>query len=221
MVITIDGPAGAGKSTVARLLAKELGFEYLDTGAMYRAVALAGLRAGIDFQDSNQLAELARNLRIEFRDNCVFLNGEDITQELRTPAVTRLTQFAADNHGVRQHLIELQRRFALGRNVVTEGRDQGSLVFPDAAWKFYLTASPEERARRRVREYQAMGKEADFQSVLGEILSRDRKDSEREFGGLVCPPGALEVNTDGKTVEQVVGELRSIITGSKPREFSP
>ena len=148
MIITIDGPAGSGKSTVARTLAKRLGFRFLDTGAMYRAVALAGVRAGVDFDRPEQLAWLAEKIELDVSENRVLLDGHDVTQAIRTSEVTAVTRHAADNPAVRELLVRLQRKAAAGENIVTEGRDQGSVVFPDAPCKFFLTASAEERARR-------------------------------------------------------------------------
>jgi cytidylate kinase len=211
MVITIDGPAGAGKSTVARALAARLGFDYLDTGAMYRAVALAGLRTGIDWVNADAVAALAQGINIEFRQGRVFLNGEDVTEELRSSEVTRASRYAADNDAVRRRLIELQRQFAEGKNVVTEGRDQGSLVFPDAEVKFFLTASPEERARRRLRDYQAAGENPPFQQVLEELLVRDARDASRPWGRLVKPEGAIEINTDGLDIPAVVDRMEAVV----------
>jgi cytidylate kinase len=211
MVITIDGPAGAGKSTVARALAARLGFDYLDTGAMYRAVALAGIRAGVDWNRPEQLAAVAQGIKLEFAGNRVLLNGEDVTEAIRSPEVTRASRFAADNDAVRAHLITLQRRFAEGRNVVTEGRDQGSLVFPEAPVKFFLTASPEERARRRWREYQAAGQSPSLDEVLRELLARDARDEARAWGRLVKPPDAIEIDTDGLSVAEVVDRMEKIV----------
>ena len=145
MIITIDGPAGAGKSTVAKALARRLGFRYLDTGAMYRAVALAGWRRGVDWQQPEQLADLARQLRLEARGDRILLDGEDVTDAVRTSEITAVTRFAADNPQIRGQLVELQRRVAEQDNVITEGRDQGTVVFPLADFKFFLTASPQQR----------------------------------------------------------------------------
>ncbi|MCS7237584.1 MAG: (d)CMP kinase [Thermoguttaceae bacterium] len=212
MIVTIDGPAGAGKSTVAKLLAARLGFEYLDTGAMYRAVAWAALQAGIDLANPEELANFARNLDITVHRGQVFVDGKEVGEPLRTPEVTQASRYAADNDAVRAHLVTLQRRYAAGRNVVTEGRDQGSLVFPEAEVKFFLTASPEERARRRLREYERAGHQVpSFEEVLQELNARDQRDASRPWGRLVKPPGAIEVATDGLSVEQVVNHLEAVV----------
>ncbi|RMF98203.1 MAG: (d)CMP kinase, partial [Planctomycetota bacterium] len=144
MIVTIDGPAGAGKSTVAKRTARRLGFDYLDTGAMYRAVALAGIRAGVDWNVPEQLEALLPNLDIRFDGERVLLNGEDVSEAVRTPEVTAVTRFAADNPTIRAELVRRQQEIGATRNLVTEGRDQGTVVFPHAECKIYLWASPEE-----------------------------------------------------------------------------
>jgi cytidylate kinase len=141
MIITIDGPAGAGKSTVARALARRLGFRFLDTGAMYRAVALAGLRQGLDWDVPGDLARLAQTLDIRIENDRIHLNGEDVTETVRSTEVTAVTRYAAQNPVVREHLVALQRQVAGKENLVTEGRDQGTVVFPNAELKIFLTAS--------------------------------------------------------------------------------
>jgi CMP/dCMP kinase len=152
MIVTIDGPAGAGKSSAARELAARLGFQFLDTGAMYRAVTWACLRDRIDFEDQAAVAEVARGISIRFDGDRVFVNDTEVTREIRTVEVTHQTRHVAANNAVRAHLVELQRQLAGGANVVTEGRDQGTVAFPHAECKFYITADPRERALRRQRE---------------------------------------------------------------------
>ena len=215
MIVTIDGPAGAGKSTVARALAQRLGFAYLDTGAMYRAVALAGLRRGVDWSRPEQLAELVKQVKIEVAGPRLLLEGEDVTAAVRTSQVTVVTRFAADNPEVRQHLVELQRAVAAGQDVVTEGRDQGTVVFPDAACKVFLTASPAERARRRVADLEAQGEPANLETVLADINRRDQEDASRAVGPLRRAAGAIEVPTDGLTVEETVERLAAIVARHK------
>lgn len=220
MIITIDGPAGAGKSTVARALARRLGFRYLDTGAMYRAVALAGLRRGIDWNDPHALADLARQLRLEWDGQRLFLDGQDVTEAVRTTEVTQVTRYAADNPQVRAHLVALQRALADDHDVVTEGRDQGTAVFPDAACKIFLTASVEERARRRALDMAARGEQVELERVRQAIEQRDREDATRPVGPLVRAPDAIEVWTDGLSVEEVVEHLAALVEARRGRAAS-
>ena len=211
MIITVDGPAGAGKSTVARALARRLGFRYLDTGAMYRAVALAGLRCGLDWDRPEDLARVAMKLKIQLAGDRVLLDGEDVTEAVRTSKVTAVTRHAADNPQVRQHLAGLQRTAAAGEDVVTEGRDQGSVVFPHAECKIFLTASPHERARRRLGDLAGQGEAKPLGEVLDDLNRRDREDAGRPVGPLVRPADAVEVDTDGMSIEQVVDRLESVV----------
>src|SRR5437762_3299843 len=172
MIVTLDGPAGAGKSSTARALARRLGFRFLDTGAMYRAVALAAVRRGLSWERPDDLADLAGRLRIDVSETAVLLDGEDVTREIRAVAITRVTRYAANNPGVRARLVELQRQQVGDEDVVTEGRDQGTVVFPQAACKIFLTASPEERARRRLQDLEARGEEHSFERVLADQQER-------------------------------------------------
>ncbi len=207
MIITIDGPAGAGKSSVARALARRLDFRFLDTGAMYRAVALAGQRRGLDWDVPDDLARLARTLDIRVNGDRILLDGQDVTEAVRTSEVTAVTRYAAGNPKVREHLVELQRTLAAAADVVTEGRDQGTVVFPHAECKIFLTASPEERARRRLRDLQAQGEPVTLEQVLAAQQRRDREDAGREVGPLVAAADAVHVCTDGMSLEQVVDRL--------------
>lgn len=211
MIVTIDGPAGAGKSHVARALAQRLGFRFLDTGAMYRAVALAALRRELCWDDDAALAELARSIALELKGDRVWLDGEDVTDEIRTVRVTSVTGHVADNQQVRRHLVRLQRRIAAGQDIVTEGRDQGTVAFPEAQCKIYLTASAEERARRRWRDLVAQGETVALADVLAEQTERDRRDAARPVGKLVPAEDAVEVATDGMTPDQVVDRLEQIV----------
>ena len=195
---------------MARALARRLGFRYLDTGAMYRAVALAGLRRGVTWSQPGQLADLARQLDLRVAGDRILLDGEDVTEVLRSSEVTAVTRYAADNPQVREQLVLLQRAVAAGQDIVTEGRDQGTVVFPDAACKIFLTAGPEERARRRLYDLVARGEYATHEGVLLAQQRRDLEDATRPGGTLRAAPDAVEITTDGLTVEQVVDRLESL-----------
>lgn len=178
---------------------------------MYRAVALAGLRRGVDWGQPDELAEVAREIDLRVVDERIFLDGEDVTQAVRTSEVTAITRYAADNPSVRRRLVALQRSAAVGQNIVTEGRDQGTVAFPEAQCKIFLTASPEERARRRVLDLQAQGETADFEAVLAAQKRRDQEDASRQFGPLVPAADAVEVSTDGLSLKATVDRLEQIV----------
>lgn len=211
MIITIDGPAGAGKSSAARELAQRLGFHFLDTGAMYRAVTLAAMEQRVDWSDRRALVQLAQDLQIELSDNTVMLNGRDVTVEIRVPAVTSAVYHVADNVKIRSILVQMQREAANNGDYISEGRDQGTIVFPEAACKFFLTASVETRARRRYEDLLARGVNCDYAEVLAQQQIRDRRDAEREVGRLEAAPDAICIETDGKTRNEVVDGLELIV----------
>jgi cytidylate kinase len=211
MIITIDGPAGAGKSSVAKLLALRLGFRFLDTGAMYRAVALAGMRRALDWDRPQDLADAVKRIDLRLEGDRIFLDGEDISEAIRTTEVTAVTRYAAGNPAVRSQLVELQRRTAAGQNIVTEGRDQGTVAFPDAECKIFLTAGPEERAKRRLGDLLAKNEPVTFEQVLAAQNRRDLEDSSRSVGPLQPAADAVEVRTDGLSLENVVNRLETIV----------
>ena len=211
MIVTIDGPAGAGKSTVARAVARRLGFRFLDTGAMYRAVALAGLRRGVDWNRPEQLAHLAEGLDLRVAGDKIFLDGENVTEAIRSLEVTAVTRYAADNPAVRAILVRLQRAIAGDDDLVTEGRDQGTIVFPFAQCKIFLTASEEERARRRLRDLLARNEAATLAEVLAAQRRRDREDSTRAVGPLKPAPDAIELCTDGLTLDEAVVRVETLV----------
>ncbi|MFL5240915.1 MAG: (d)CMP kinase [Gemmataceae bacterium] len=204
MIVTIDGPAGAGKSSAAKALAQRLGFEVLDTGAMYRAVALAALRAQIDLDDQAALAHLLTTIRLDLPSGKVLMNGEDVTHEIRTAAVTAATVPIADSPVVRQQLVNWQRQIAAGRDMICEGRDQGSIVFPEAACKFFLRADPVERARRRQQEMAARGESVDLETLLRAQEERDRRDTARDLAPMVAAVGAQLLDSTHLSLKHMV-----------------
>ncbi|HEX3727594.1 MAG TPA: (d)CMP kinase [Pirellulales bacterium] len=211
MIVTIDGPAGAGKSTIARALARRLGFRFLDTGAMYRAVAWAALERDHDWRQPDALVRLTRELRLDVQEDSVHVDGCDVTAAIRTNEVTAATHYAADNPGVRAQLVELQRAAAGGDHIVTEGRDQGTVVFPHAECKIYLTARPEERARRRAQQLAAGGETTSVDEVLRRQNERDRRDAGRAVGPMVAASDAIEVPTDGLSPDEVLDQLEALV----------
>jgi cytidylate kinase len=207
MIVTLDGPAGAGKSSAAKALAERLRMEYLDTGAMYRAVTLAVLRAKIDPRNEQAIARLLSDLRLEMPPGRVLLDGEDVTHEIRSAKVTHASGRVADSPIVRRHLVSLQRAWAADRNIVCEGRDQGTVVFPDAACKFFLIADPEERARRRQREMAARGEDFSWNEILRAQEERDRRDAVRDLAPMVPAADAIILDTTQLSLDQVVDRM--------------
>jgi cytidylate kinase len=207
LIIAIDGPVGSGKSTLARRVAELLGYVYIDTGAMYRALALKALRCGLSLDATDQLVALTRGTRIDLRaqdgTQRVFLDGEDVTAAIRTPEVSQAASKVAVVPGVRQVLVAEQRRAGEQGGVVMEGRDIGSVVFPDAGLKIYLTASPEVRAERRWREHQQKGEAINLARTLEEIRERDQRDRERSTSPLVRAPDAVVVDSTAMEPEEV------------------
>ena len=215
MIVAIDGPAGAGKSSVSRLLAERLGFQFLDTGAMYRAVALAALDRGLGDGDEDKIAQMTPTLTLDFSGEKVLLDNRDVTDTIRTSRVSAAVYLAADNPQVREKMVEMQRQIAGTRDTVTEGRDQGTVAFPHAECKIFLTATPEERARRRHAELKQRGEEISFDEVLAQNAARDLRDSTRSVGRLIKAEEAVEVYTDGMTTEQVIDRLEQIVRESR------
>ena len=215
IVVAIDGPAGAGKSTVSKRLTGLLGYRLLDTGALYRSVALSAKRRGVSYGDAAALAAIAAGLDIEFQldgmTNRVFLAGEDVSGAIRTPEMSEGSSIVSAVPEVRAALLQLQRELAGKGGVVAEGRDVGTVVLPDAGAKFFLTASDEVRARRRVEELRAAGIEAMYDETLAEIRRRDQRDSSREAAPLVCAPDAIVVDSSVLAIDDVVDQMARIV----------
>jgi cytidylate kinase len=208
MVIAIDGPAGSGKSTVARMLATRLGLEYLDTGAMYRAVTFAAMRRGIDPADSDPVAQLAKSVEMEVGETGVRVDGVDASIEIRGPEVSRAVSVVAANPRVREELVRRQREWAHKRDGgVLEGRDIGTVVFPDAVLKLYLTARPEVRAERRTAETSELG----YDTVLADIIRRDAYDSGREASPLQQAADSVEVDTSDMTLDEILETIVKLV----------
>lgn len=211
VVVTIDGPAGAGKSSVAKQLARKLDYRLLDTGAIYRAVALTAQRDSVDWADGAACGRVADALDITFDfvgdKNHVFIAGDDVTSAIRTPDISQGASKVSAHREVRDALLELQRRLGAGGGVVVEGRDTGTIVFPQAEAKFFLTASEEERARRRVAELAQSGTAVDYGETLAEIRQRDQRDASRDVAPMVPADDAVVVDSSTQTLEQVVDSL--------------
>jgi cytidylate kinase len=215
VVVTIDGPAGAGKSTVARRLARALGYRLLDTGAIYRSVAYAARAAGVAWTDGPALGALAAALDIDFAFagdvNQVLLAGADVSAAIRTPEMSQGASQVSAHPEVRAALLELQRRLGAGGGVVVEGRDTGTVVFPAARAKFFLTASDDERARRRVAELRAAGQDVDLESTLKDIRERDERDASRAVAPMVAADDAVLFDSSQLNLDEVVAELLAIV----------
>jgi len=209
--IAIDGPGGAGKSTIAKLLAAKYGIPYVDTGAMYRAVGLKMTRLGLPFEESEELTAMLEDTDIDFAVENVILDGEDVSGLIRTQEISAAASDCSKLPSVRKKLVALQKKMGETRNVVMDGRDIGTNVMPDAEFKFYITATPEERARRRYLELVNKGQEADFDKVLEEINQRDYNDMHRELDPLRKADDAIEVDTTNMNIEEVLESVVRLI----------
>jgi cytidylate kinase len=216
MIITIDGPAGTGKSSVALAVARRLGFDFLDTGAMYRAIGLEALHRQANLEDARELAYIARHAAIAFdwthHPPTILLNGDNVGHLLRSGEATRAASYIAVVPAIRELLVAQQQQIGRERaSLVTEGRDQGTVVFPRAEFKFYLDATPQERARRRSNQLRARGEIVDYNEILSGIISRDHRDSSRQVGPLAKAPDAQVVDTTTMTQEQVIDYIVNLV----------
>lgn len=210
--VAIDGPAGAGKSTVTKLLAQRLGFLYIDTGALYRAATVGCLLQGIESEDPEEIAAAVDGMSVELRDGVPYLNGRDVSREIRRPSLTeQVTKLVASNLRVREIMTEAARKAALGRNIVADGRDVAKRIFPEAQIKIYLDADEQERARRRHKELLEKGENITYEEVLVAIQTRDQDDFGRSYDALEKLPGAQVIDTSGLTIEQVVDKLEQLV----------
>lgn len=210
-IIALDGPAGSGKSTIAKVIAKNFGLTYLDTGAMYRMVALYILENNIDFNNVADVENILNNIKVDIIDDKFILNGKDVSLEIRTPEVTKIVSPVSAIKAVRVKLVDLQREISKGKKVILDGRDIGTIVFPNADLKVFLVASPEERAKRRVKDYASKGITEDFETVLKDILERDHTDSTRKESPLKKAEDAIEVDTSFLNIEESVQAISNLI----------
>ncbi|MCR4804778.1 MAG: (d)CMP kinase [Clostridia bacterium] len=210
-IVAIDGPAGAGKSTVAKALAKRIGADYIDTGAMYRAVALKLVRTGTDYNDPEALQAMLDGMDVDFSDGHTLLDGEDVSHLIRTPEISAVASPSSGIPAVRYKLTALQQAMGARKSIVMDGRDIGTVVFPDADFKFFLTASPEERARRRTEEMRAKGEKADFEQIKADIIQRDYQDSHRDFRPLRKADDAVEIDSTDMDIDGVVDTMMAFI----------
>ena len=211
LVIAVDGPAGAGKSTIAKIVAKKLNINYIDTGAMYRAITYKCLKNNIDINNEEEVIKVAQNTDIDFRDNNLYLDKEIVTDEIRTMEVSNNVSNVAKIKEVRYLMVDVQREIGKRNSVILDGRDIGSYVFPNADFKFFLIATPEERGARRYKELTEKGYATSLEEIIRDIIKRDEIDSNREFALLVKAEDAIEIDTTGKTIDKVVDSVLSKI----------
>lgn len=217
-IVAIDGPAGSGKSTVAKILAKKYAMTYLDTGAMYRMCALYFIENGISIDKKKNIEENLPLIKLDIEKDKFFLNGKDVSLKIRTPEVTSMVSYVAKIKEIREKMVELQREISRGKDVILDGRDIGTVVFPDADLKVFLVASPEERAKRRMKDYEEKGIIEEYEKVLASILERDFIDSTRKEGPLKKADDAIEISTDGDTIDETVAKLGVFIGVAKEKK---
>ena len=211
LVIAVDGPAGAGKSTIAKLIAEKLNINYIDTGAMYRAITYKCLQNNVDISNEEEVINIARNCEIDFKDNNIYLNGDILKDEIRTMEVSNNVSNVAKIKEVRYLMVDVQRNIGKVSSVILDGRDIGSYVFPNADYKFFLVATPEERGKRRYKELVNKGYDVNLEEIINGIIKRDEIDSNREFAPLVKAEDAIEIDTTGKSINEVAQYVLSKI----------
>ena len=210
-IVAIDGPAGSGKGTIAKMLASECNLTYIDTGAMYRAIAYACIQNNIDIAEADKIVELAKNSKIEFIDGKTYLDNGDVSKEIRTMEVTKIVSPISSIVKLREILVDLQRKIAEGYDVIMEGRDITTVVFPNANYKFYLDADVEERARRRFEENKIKGIESTFEEILENIKKRDYNDMHKEVGSLTRTEDSIYIDSTNLSVDEVVEKIKNMI----------
>lgn len=213
LTIAIDGPGGAGKSTVAKSVATRLNVDYIDTGAMYRAVAYKTIINDVDVDDPEKIKELLEETVIDFSKGDIFLDGKNVNKEIREPEISKVASKVSQIFEVREKLVELQRIMAKTKSVVMDGRDIGTNVLPEANCKFYMTASPQERAKRRYDELKSKGKDVSYEDVFSDIVHRDKQDMERELNPLRKAEDAVEIDTTGLNIQEVVDIILKKVQG--------
>ncbi len=211
MIIAVDGPAGAGKSTIAKIIADKLNINYIDTGAMYRAITYKCLINDIDITNEEAVSNLAKETDIDFKDNNIYLDGKILTDEIRTLEVSNNVSNIAKIKEVRYLMVDIQREIGTRSSVILDGRDIGSYVFPNADYKFYLVATPEERGQRRYKELTEKGYDVNLDEIIKEIIKRDEMDSNREFAPLKKTDDVILIDTTSKTIDEVVDDFLAII----------
>jgi cytidylate kinase len=211
-VIAIDGPAGAGKSTIAKQLADNINYTYIDSGAMYRALTLKVLEANISLSNINEIIEVSKKVDIDFRDKSIYLDGNAVDKQIREDRVNKNVSIVAAIPEVRKNMVEIQRKISVGKNVVMDGRDVGTVIFPNAFIKLFITASLEERAMRRYAEIESTDKAVDFQDIKDQIQKRDYTDINREDSPLIQAQDAILIDTSGKSIEDVLREVKNYLS---------
>ncbi|UUV19957.1 (d)CMP kinase [Fusobacteria bacterium ZRK30] len=214
-IVAVDGPAGSGKSTISKMVAKKYRLTYLDTGAMYRMIAFTSIRDRVDLDDTAEVVNLLDKVNIDMKDDKFYVDGDDVSLEIRTPEVTAIVSKVAAIKEVRVKLVDLQRKISEGKDVILDGRDIGTVVFTNADLKIFLVASPEERAKRRVLDFKNKGIVENFEDVLSEIIRRDEFDSNRKESPLKKAEDAVEIDTSFMNIDEVVGAISELVEEKK------